>query len=135
MKVSSHQILDDAEETLFAEALDGFSNKVWSKARKSRSIKFDLAMLVNPEEEIEVPSLDNRTMRKLSRQSLAEVVGPRYRELFGMVQAELRRSGLEHQVSAGIVLTGGSSRIEGCVELAEEVFGRHVLIPSQDCLK
>ena len=39
-----------------------------------------------------------------------------------LIQAELRRSGFEGLVAAGIVLTGGSSKVEGLVELAEEVF-------------
>jgi cell division protein FtsA len=53
---------------------------------------------------------------------LAEVVEPRYEELFKLVQAELRRSGFEDLVASGIVLTGGSSKMEGVVELAEEIF-------------
>jgi cell division protein FtsA len=50
------------------------------------------------------------------------VVEPRYEELFTLVQAELQRSGFEGLMAAGIVLTGGSARMEGAVELAEEVF-------------
>jgi cell division protein FtsA len=53
---------------------------------------------------------------------LAEVVEPRYDELFTLVQAELRRSGFEDLCAAGVVLTGGSSKMEGAVELAEEIF-------------
>ena len=53
---------------------------------------------------------------------LAEVVQKRYGEIFEMVQAELRRSGYEELVAAGIVLTGGGSKMEGVVELAEEMF-------------
>jgi len=64
----------------------------------------------------------DRPPRRLARQTLAEWVQPRYEELFGMVQAELRRSGYESLVAAGIVLTGGASKMEGVVELAEEVF-------------
>jgi len=50
------------------------------------------------------------------------VVEPRYDELFTLIQAELRRSGYEDLVPAGIVLTGGTSKMEGAVELAEEIF-------------
>ncbi len=50
------------------------------------------------------------------------MVEPRYEELFTLVQSELRRSGYEDLVAAGIVLTGGTSRMEGVVELAEEIF-------------
>ena len=50
------------------------------------------------------------------------MVQPRYEELFSLAQAELRRSGYEHLVAAGIVLTGGAAKMEGVVDLAEEVF-------------
>ena len=71
---------------------------------------------------IKVPSVGDRPARDLSRQALAEVVEPRYDELFTLVQAELRRSGFEDLVAAGIVLTGGTAKMEGAVELAEEIF-------------
>jgi cell division protein FtsA len=81
-----------------------------------------LTQLASAEESIEVPSVGDRAARRLARQTLAEVVQPRYEELFALVQAELRRSGFEDLIAAGIVLTGGSSKMEGVVELAEEVF-------------
>jgi len=81
-----------------------------------------LRQLANPDDEIEVPSVGDRAPRRLSRQTLAEVVEPRYEELISLVQAELRRSGFEELIAAGIVLTGGSSKMEGVVDLAEEVF-------------
>ncbi|MDH5485531.1 MAG: cell division protein FtsA [Gammaproteobacteria bacterium] len=81
-----------------------------------------LRQLANPDETIEVPSVGDRPPRKLSRQTLAEVVEPRYDELLSLVQAELRKSGFEDIIAAGIVLTGGSSKMEGVIELAEEIF-------------
>ncbi|WP_097460949.1 cell division protein FtsA [Mangrovitalea sediminis] len=81
-----------------------------------------LAQLAGAEETIKVPSVGERPPRDLSRQALAEVVEPRYEELFTLVQSELRRSGFEDLIPAGIVLTGGSSAMEGVVELAEEIF-------------
>lgn len=81
-----------------------------------------LSQLANADETIEVPSVGDRPPRRLARQTLAEVVEPRYEELFTLIQDELRRSGFEELVAAGIVLTGGSSKMEGAVELAEEVF-------------
>ncbi|MCY1448916.1 Cell division protein FtsA [compost metagenome] len=50
------------------------------------------------------------------------MVEPRYDELFTLIQAELRRSGYEDLIPAGIVLTGGTAKMEGAVELAEEIF-------------
>ncbi len=81
-----------------------------------------LASLARPEETIKVPSVGDRPPRDLSRQALAEVVEPRYEELFNLVQAELRRSGYEELLAGGIVLTGGTSKMEGVVDLAEEIF-------------
>ncbi|MCW8883155.1 MAG: cell division protein FtsA [Sedimenticola sp.] len=81
-----------------------------------------LTQLAASDETIEVPSIGDRPPRRLARQTLAEVVEPRYEELLGLVQAELRRSGFEDLIAGGIVLTGGSSKMEGLIELAEEVF-------------
>ncbi len=81
-----------------------------------------LTQLANPEETIEVPSVGDRAPRRLLRQTLAEVVEPRYEELFSLIHAELKRSGFEELVAAGVVLTGGGAKMEGVIELAEEVF-------------
>src|SRR5271167_4440839 len=81
-----------------------------------------LSQLANPDETIEVPSVGDRPPRRLARQTLAEIVEPRYEELFNLIREELRRSGLEEVIAAGIVLTGGSARMEGAIELAEEIF-------------
>lgn len=81
-----------------------------------------LAQLANADETIEVPSVGDRPARRLARQTLADVVEPRYEELFTLVQAELRRSGFEDLCAAGVVLTGGSAKMAGVVELAEEIF-------------
>lgn len=81
-----------------------------------------LTQLAGADELIKVPSVGERAPRNLSRQALAEVVEPRYEELFTLIQAELRRSGFEDMIAAGVVLTGGTSMMEGVVELAEEIF-------------
>ena len=81
-----------------------------------------LTQLAGADETIKVPSVGDRPPRDLSRQALAEVVEPRYDELFTLIQAELRRSGFEELVAAGIVLTGGTAKMEGVIELAEEIF-------------
>jgi cell division protein FtsA len=81
-----------------------------------------LTQLAGADETIKVPSVGDRAPRDLSRQALAEVVEPRYEELFMLVQSELRRSGFEDMIPAGIVITGGASTMEGVIELAEEIF-------------
>ncbi|GGW51620.1 MULTISPECIES: cell division protein FtsA [Halomonadaceae] len=87
-----------------------------------------LTQLAASDEMIKVPSVGDRAARDLSRQALAEVVEPRYEELFTLVRDELRRSGYEDMVAAGVVLTGGTSRMEGVSELAEEIFHMPVRI-------
>ena len=81
-----------------------------------------LRQLADPNDIIEVPGVGERGPRKLSRQTLAEVIEPRIEELYTLAQSELRRSGLEEMLSSGIVLTGGSALLQGMVELGEEVF-------------
>ena len=81
-----------------------------------------LAKLACDSETIKVHSFGDRPPREMSRQSLAEVVEPRYDELFTLIQSELHRSGHEGLVPAGIVLTGGASKMEGAIELAELIF-------------
>lgn len=81
-----------------------------------------LAQLASLEDLIEVPSIGERPIRQISRLNLAEIVEPRYEELLLLVQAELRRSGFEDLIAAGIVLSGGSAQVEGLTELAEEIF-------------
>ena len=89
-----------------------------------------LTQLANPDETIEVPSVGDRPPRRLIRQTLAEVVEPRYEELFNLVHTELKRSGFEEMVAAGVVLTGGGAKMEGAIDLAEEVFHMPVRLGS-----
>ncbi|MGL4185723.1 MAG: cell division protein FtsA, partial [Thiotrichaceae bacterium] len=77
---------------------------------------------------IEVPGVGEREPRSLSAQALASVIEPRYEELFALVLQELRRSGYEERIGAGIVLTGGACKMRGVRELAEEVFHMPVRI-------
>lgn len=81
-----------------------------------------LAGLANPNDMIEVSSMNDRPGRKISARALADVVSARYDELFSLVRNELRRSGFEQRIAAGIVMTGGGSRVRGVIELAEICF-------------
>ena len=77
---------------------------------------------------IEVPGIGDRGSRSMSRQTLAEVIEPRVEELYSLVQQVLRESGFEELLSSGVVLTGGSSVMQGMVELGEEIFHMPVRI-------
>lgn len=81
-----------------------------------------LRQMVSQEDNIEVPSVGGRPSRTMSRHILAEVVEPRYQELFELVRDEIEKSGLDEQIAAGVVLTGGTAKMEGAIEFAEEIF-------------
>ncbi len=81
-----------------------------------------LRQLAAVDESIEVQTVGDRPPRKLSKQTLSEVVEPRIEELFELIRVDLRRNGFDHLIRSGVVLTGGSSKMEGMIELAEEIF-------------
>jgi cell division protein FtsA len=81
-----------------------------------------MAALVHKDETIEVPSVGGRNPRILSRQILAEIIEPRMEEVFTLVHQEIQRSGCEDMIAAGVVLTGGTSIMEGVPEIAEQIF-------------
>ena len=81
-----------------------------------------------------VPGMGGRPQRELSRQSLADVLERRYVEIFSMAQQKLSLSGFDLLMPAGVVLTGGASKVEGAQELAEEVFHTPVRLGSPDTI-
>jgi cell division protein FtsA len=81
-----------------------------------------LADMVKNNETIEVPSVGDREPRQLSRRVLAEICEPRIEEILSLVDQELVRSGYKNFTGAGVVLTGGSSLIDGIADLGEEIF-------------
>ncbi len=84
--------------------------------------------IVDPSETIEVPSVGGRAPRRLFRQELAQIIEPRMMEIMEIIDRELVMSGKKELLAAGIVLTGGGSMIEGCVDIAERVLGLPVRI-------
>jgi cell division protein FtsA len=91
--------------------------------------------MVSMEETIEVPSVGGRPSRAMSRHTLAEVIEPRYHELLEIAYEQIKASGLEDQIAAGLVLTGGTAKMEGAVEFAEEVFQMPVRVGKPHSIK
>jgi len=73
-----------------------------------------------------VPSVGGRKPRQLSRQLLSEIIQPRVEEMFTLVARELARAGFQDAATAGVVVTGGTSIMEGVPELAEGIFDQPV---------
>ncbi len=87
-------------------------------------LKFGCALtsMVRSEETIEVPSVGGRKPRTLSRQILCEIIEPRAEEILTLAHQEIKKAGFEEMIASGVVLTGGSSILEGMPELAEQIF-------------
>jgi cell division protein FtsA len=81
-----------------------------------------LSKSVSADDMIEVPGMGGRDARKLPRQILGEILEPRMEELFTLAKREVYRAGLENSIPSGLVLTGGTSLLEGTTEVAEAVF-------------
>ncbi len=77
---------------------------------------------VDPNCMIDVVNPARGSSKKILKPALAQVIKARYEELFQLVRAELRRSGFEDIIPAGIVFTGGASRMNGVAELGEKIF-------------
>ena len=81
-----------------------------------------LARSVSGDDMIEVPGMGGREARKLPRQILGEILEPRMEEIFTLAKREVYRASLENSFPSGLVLTGGTSLLEGTTEIAESVF-------------
>ncbi len=102
-----------------------------TKSAEEIKLKYGFALKRHADESetVEVPGLSaEKPATRIRRQMLAEIIEPRYEELFSLVRRELERHHFEDVVVSGIVLTGGSAKLEGVAELAEGVFQMPVRI-------
>jgi len=76
---------------------------------------------IGGDETIEVPGMGGREPRKLPRQILGEILEPRMEEIFTLLQREIYRAGMEHAVTSGLVITGGTALLDGITDVAESV--------------
>ncbi len=81
-----------------------------------------IAASVDVDDMIDVAAVGDRKSRQISKKLLAEVIEPRYEELFYLIKEELQRSGFEQLIASGIVFTGGSSKMRDAIDLAEDIF-------------
>ncbi len=83
---------------------------------------------VNPAEIVEVPAIGDRPPRKLARQRLVDVIHPRVEEIFEQAAELLQQAAVDGLLGGGVVLTGGTAKLNGIADLAEEVFASPVRI-------
>lgn len=98
-----------------------------SEAEKIKKIYGHAIVTMIPEgNEIEVPSVGDRPSRLISQRMIAEILEPRARELFEMLRDNLRHNGMLDLCVAGLVLSGGASRMPGISDIADSVLRRPV---------
>ena len=87
-----------------------------------------LRELLDQDFPIEIASVGDRPPRTIFARMLSDIVEPRAHELLMLVRDELRRAGLESQVPAGIIMTGGGAHLRGLAELSERIFNLPVRV-------
>jgi len=98
-----------------------------AEAEKIKKLYGNVAVTLIPEgNEVEVPSVGDRASRLIQQRMVGEILEPRARELFEMVRENLRHSGMFDICVGGIVLSGGTSRMAGILEVADSVLRRPV---------
>ncbi len=85
-----------------------------------------IVTLIPEGNEVEVPSVGDRPSRLVSQRMVGEILEPRARELFEMLRENLRHSGMLEYCAAGIVLSGGGSRLPGIIDIADSVLRKPV---------
>jgi len=74
--------------------------------------------------EIEVPSVGDRPSRLMQQRMLGEILEPRARELMELLREHLRQTGVYELLGAGVVFTGGGSRLNSLIDTAEDILRR-----------
>ncbi len=113
--VAGNQVTNDIRESL------GVITEEAEKLKKEYGYATEGAII--KDEDILIRGVGARGNAKIPISLLTQIVSLRMRELFSLIDNELRSAGFKNKIKAGIVLTGGGSLLKGCTELAEEVFG------------
>jgi len=87
-------------------------------------------LMAESQDVIELPGTVAQGERQIRIDSLAHIIHQRTDEIFELVNRDITSAGFAGLLSAGIVLTGGGSAIQGAAELAADVFGTGVRVGS-----
>lgn len=101
----------------------GFNTTPHEAERIKRTFGFATGNHARDQVMIEVPGLRGRPARMLPHRQLGECMGPRAEEMVQLIRDDLERVGLLGALGAGLVLSGGGSRLPGLRELAEARLG------------
>jgi cell division protein FtsA len=113
--VAGNQVTNDIRESL------GVITEEAEKLKKEYGYATEQAII--RDEDILIRGVGARGNARIPISLLTQIISLRMRELFSLIDNEIRSAGFKNKIKAGIVLTGGGSLLKGCTELAEEVFG------------
>ncbi len=113
--VAGNQVTNDIRETL------GIVTTEAEKLKREHGYATEHAII--RDEDIYIKGVGARGNVKIPVSLLTQIISVRMKELFTLIDNDLRNSGLKSKVKAGVVLTGGGSLLTGCDELASEIFG------------
>ncbi|HEX7356448.1 MAG TPA: cell division protein FtsA [Ignavibacteriaceae bacterium] len=113
--VAGNQVTNDIRESL------GVMTDEAERLKKEYGYASESAII--KDEDILIKGVGARGNTKIPISLLTQIISLRMKELFTLVDNELRTAGFKSKLKAGIVLTGGGSLLRGVTELAEEVFG------------
>src|SRR6266513_987181 len=98
-----------------------------AEAEKIKKVYGNTIVTLIPEaNEVEVPSVGDRPSRLLPQRLVGEILEPRARELFEMLRENLRHAGMLEVCAAGVVLSGGGSRLPGLMDIADSVLRKPI---------
>lgn len=113
--IAGNMVTNDIRESL------GVVNE--EAERLKREYGYAIESAIVRDEEILIKGVGARGNTKIPISLLTQIISLRMRELFTLVDNELRNSGQKGKIKSGIVITGGGSLLRGCKDLAEDVFG------------
>jgi cell division protein FtsA len=109
-------------DTITSDLVRGLAIPFAEAQRTKERVGVALAQLVDPQETVELPGPGPGQRRDVARELIAHIVEQRLDEIFGLVQRHLDESGALQNLGAGVVLTGGTSSMDGVLEMAHQCF-------------
>lgn len=118
LPLGGNHLTNDIAQSLQISVIDAERLKLQSGCAMTSAVGTDEIVLI--------PMPGGRDPKKRPKQVIAEIIQPRLEEIFEMVAKEIEKSGHKEEIPAGIILTGGTARMDAVPELAESIFGMPV---------
>jgi cell division protein FtsA len=116
--IAGSQVTNDISETL------GIDEREAERIKKDFGYAL-ISEIIN-DDIVTIQGIKGRRPLKLNKSIISRIIQARMEELFVLAAQEIKRSGIENYLPAGVVITGGGSLLKGTKELAQQVLGTEV---------